>query len=352
MIRFLALVWVGLAWAGPGDGRGSGQRAPGPGIVGAPAAAGAGRIKEMLRAGSARAQVISWRMEVKANEGSAEAHVGLGEALAELGECEEALVHLWPYLGTAPFGREAAASASQCSARLGLLDDAVLFDRVALELAPEDVHAQTMLAMHLDMTGDAAGVEDLLFELETSSSKGGDPSIYARALLALRHGDVEAFDLCVAMWERAGWDTRHLWRLDIQVWLDLDDPARALDGVGPLQRRRGGGRTYIAEAQRRLGEASAALSLLEDNAIRVSEGATADAVLARIYTDLGDDAKAAKLLDGYPEDSDADIVASRWYLALKLGHSGQAAAYARLWSRLNVNRLRTLDLLVPVDRRR
>lgn len=368
----LALVLVGLAWSGPGEPsgpapKGQGARGPGPGggqrsgpgrmgaapmIKGVPAEAGKGRFKELLRGGSARAQVISWRMEVKEKPDSPDAHVGLGKALAELGECEEALDHLWPYMGTAPFGREAALSASQCSARLGLLEDAILFDRFALDLAPEDVRAQTMLVMHLDMTGDRVGVEEMLFDLETSGSKGGDPSIYARALLALRHGDVDEFDLCVAMWERAGWEAKQLWRLDMQLWLDLDDPQRALEGIGPVQRRRGGGRHYIAEAQRRLGETSSALSLLENNNLRVSEGATVDAILARIYVDLGDDAKAEELLDNYPDDSDADIIASRWYLALKREQPDQVATFAQLWARLNVNKLRSLDMLLPLYQRR
>ena len=374
MIRsILALVLIGLAWSGPGEpsgpvpkgqvqgprgrGPGGGQRrgpgamGAGPVVKGVPPAAGKGRFKELLRGGSARAQVISWRMEVKEKPDSADAHVGLGKALAELGECEEALDHLWPYMGTAPFGREAALSASQCSARLGLLEDAILFDRFALDLAPEDVRTQTMLAMHLDMIGDQVGVEELLFELETSGSKGGDPSIYARALLALRHGDVDEFDLCVAMWERAGWEKKQLWRLDMQIWLDLDDPQRALEGIGPVQRRRGGGRHYIAEAQRRMGETSSALSLLENNNLRVSEGATVDAILARVYIDLGEMEKAEELLDAYPEDSDADIVASRWYLALARGQEEQVTSLAKLWSRLNVNRLRKLELLLPLDRR-
>jgi tetratricopeptide (TPR) repeat protein len=316
-----------------------------------PPPAGKGRFRELLRGGSARAQVISWRMEVKEKPDSADAHVGLGKALAELGECEEALDHLWPYMGTAPFGREAALSASSCSARLGLLQDAILFDRFALDLAPDDIRAQTMLVMHLDMKGDTVGVEEVLFDLETSGSKGGDPSIYARALLALRHGDVDEFDVCVAMWERAGWENKQLWRLDMQLWLDLDDPQRALEGIGPVQRRRGGGRHYIAEAHRRLGETSAALGLLENNSLRVSEGATVDAILARIYVDMGEEAKALELLDNYPEDSDADIVASRWYLALKRGETDHVAAYAKLWSRLNVNRLRRLDLLLPLNQR-
>ena len=368
MIRsILALVLVGLAWSGPGEpaepkgqggrGPGAGQRG-GPGRMGAapivkgvPPEAGKGRFKELLRGGSARAQVISWRMEVKEKPDSADAHVGLGKALAELGECEEALDHLWPYMGTAPFGREAAMAASQCSARLGLLEDAILFDRFALDLAPEDVRAQTMLVMHLDMIGDQVGVEEILFDLETSGSKGGDPSIYARALLALRHGDVDEFDVCVAMWERAGWEKKQLWRLDMQLWLDLDDPQRAVEDIGPVQRRRGGGRHYIAEAQRRLGEVSSALSLLENKNLRVSEGATVDAILARVYVDLGDLDKAQELLDNYPEDTDADIVASRWYLALARGQEESVATLAKLWSRLNVNRLRKLELLLPLSRR-
>ena len=372
MASILALVFVGLSWSGPAEppagaprGQVQGPRGQGPGggqrrgprgqldanIKGVPPPAGKGRFRELLRGGSARAQVISWRMEVKEKPDSADAHVGLGKALAELGECEEALDHLWPYMGTAPFGREAALSASSCSARLGLLQDAILFDRFALDLAPDDIRAQTMLVMHLDMKGDTVGVEEVLFDLETSGSKGGDPSIYARALLALRHGDVDEFDVCVAMWERAGWENKQLWRLDMQLWLDLDDPQRALEGIGPVQRRRGGGRHYIAEAHRRLGETSAALGLLENNSLRVSEGATVDAILARIYVDMGEEAKALELLDNYPEDSDADIVASRWYLALKRGETDHVAAYAKLWSRLNVNRLRRLDLLLPLNQR-
>lgn len=309
-----------------------------------------GGAKPRRTAASPEAKLIAWRAAVADQPGSAAAHLGLARALALRGQCAEALVHFRPWAGTATFTRDVALAAAQCAAQAGEAEEAVAFDRAALAEEPDNVRLLTALALHSDMAGDGPGLAQALWALETAGANGGDPSVSARAMIALRHGDVGGFDLCRSLWRRAGWTEGQLFPLEAALWLDLDDPVAAVQSVDPAwdtaRLKKSGGQAIYVEAQRRLGEA--ALWMLGSSQEATIQSAS---IRARLLTDQGELEAAAEILAALPDDPDPDLVASRWYLARARQDSAALEARAAQWAAINRSPLRTLDQLVPLPAR-
>lgn len=306
-----------------------------------------------MRQGSAQAAVLSFQTQLAKSPDSAALHIGLAKALTKIGRCDEALDHFRPYVGTKPFGSEAAFAAANCSSRLGLRDEAILFDRIAVDLDPTSARALTSLALDLAAADDVAGTEEALEALAVIRPDR-DASWYARAVLALRIGDLDTFDVLLHLWRRDDPTSMDLRRLEALAWMDLDDPKSAYDELHKIRSLKAGKqiRTLRAESLRRMGFAEEAVWHLEDRPRNVLEGHDADALRARVAVDLGhlDDARA--LLAPYGEMSDADFVASEWYLAKAEGDAPRAADAAARFLALNRSPLRTLDDLIPIPRAR
>ncbi len=335
----------GRAPKGPGAGRGKGPALQGADGRESPRA---GRGNMFLRQGSTRAAVSSFRKQLEANPDSAALHIGLGKALVRIGQCEEGLDHLWPYVGTLPFGAEAALAASTCSSRLGLLDDAIYFDRLAVDMDPKSARALTNLALDLASAGDDAGAEVVLDDL-LFLRPDRDASTYARAVLALRAGEIEEFDRITFAWEQTEGPSLDLRRLQAQAWLDLDDPVAAMASLANLRRVRNGQqvRHLRAEAHRRVGYADEASAYLEDRPQSVLEGIDSDAVRVRVFADLGEFAQAHELLAEYEGERGPELAASAWYLARREGRTDELPALAEAYERVRQSPLRDLDELVP-----
>lgn len=324
----------------------------------APPALGHGKIpprsgpalRNLLKSGSLQAQIIAWRQDVEEHPDSEIAHMNLGKALAKIGDCNSALDELWPLSDALNFGKEGATAAAICSARLGLYADAVAFDQRVIEEDPESIHAYTLLALHADRLGDVSTVDDALNTLDRLGTKGGDPTLYTRAVLALRQGNLDEFDIDCALWVRSGWGTRELRRLEVQVWLDLDDPQSAWNLIEGKILSIQSGRHLFLEAQRRLGEANTIFTSLETHT-RVASGIGADALKIRSYVDLGQFKEAHTLLNTYAGSSDPDIVASRWYVAQAEGNAAEATTFAIEWNHVHESPLSRLDQLLPINRR-
>lgn len=311
-----------------------------------------GRGNMFLKQGSTRAAVSSFRKQLEADPDSAALHVGLGKALARIGQCEEALDHFWPYVGTLPFGAEAALAASTCSSRLGLLDDAILFDRLAVDLDETSARALTNLALDLSSAGDEGGAEVVLDEL-LHLRRDRDASTYARAVLALRDGRIDDFDRIAFAWEATEGPSLDLRRLQAQAWLDLDDPVAAIDTLANVRRIRNGQqvRHLRAEALRRTGYAEEAALYLEDRPQSVLEGVDSDAVRIRVFADLGQFEQAHAVLAEYEGLQGPEIAASTWYLARREGRDAELPALAAAYEHARQSPLRDLDQLVPWNAR-
>jgi thioredoxin-like negative regulator of GroEL len=330
----------GAAEGGAAAGKDGKQRPP----------LGAGNM--FLKKGGNKAAAGAFRKQLDKNPDAAAAHVGLGKALTRMGRCEEALLHLWPYVGTLPFGGDAALAASTCSGRIGLLGDAVYFDHLAVELSPESARALTSLALDTAAIGDTAASADALEEL-LFLRKDRDASAYARANLALRDGDIEAFDEVAALWERddgAGADLR---RLQAQSWLDMDNPRECEAILARLASLRSGNQTrYLrAEAHRRMGYANEAVEFLADRPQSVLEGVDPDSIRVRVAVDRGEYAQAHELLAAYEGLPDPEILASRWYLARAEGRTDALPALEAEYRAVRMSPLRELEHLVPVTLR-
>lgn len=359
MFRLLVLLLVVGVWAAPvgprgdtkphGRAAGKGPRTPGEGD------GPNGEHKRplafaMMRSGLPRGQVVSWRMEYKNHPKSEETRLGLAMALFRMGECAEALDHFWALSDSTFFDAKAAAAAGQCAAREGYYQDAVFFDKIGLEKMPDNVRILELLAIHSDLAGDGPQMQRTFATLETLGKKGGDPSLYARVAVAVRHSDVDLVDANRNNWSAEGWSAADFVRFDAQLWLDLDDPLTA-SRLQPPKGPRSYGRHIFAEAFRRLGEADTAINWLSNDKARVAEGIAADAVEARAYTDVGDFAQAKEILAAYPEETDAEIQASRWYLAQAQGDAPGAQRWASAWRQVNPSPLRTLQQLIPITKR-
>lgn len=301
-----------------------------------------------LRQGSPRAAVASFRKQLEESPDSTALHIGLGKSLARLGRCEEALDHLWPYVGTLPFGAEAALSASTCSSRIGLLDDAVYFDRIAVDLDPTSARALTNLALDLSSAGDEAGAAEALDDLLFLRPER-DASNYARAVLALRTGDLDTFDLVIEAWERDDGASLDMRRLQAQAWLDMDNPPAAMAALENVRRMRNGQqvRHLRSEALRRTGYTAEAAGYLQDRPQSVLEGVDSDAVRVRVHVDERDFAAAHAVLDNYDVIDDAELIASAWYLAAAEGRTDALAALQAEYEHVRTSPLRQLSHLEP-----
>jgi len=343
---------------GPKAGKGSAAKGEAGAADGEPAgkdgkrrgSLGAGNM--FLKRGGNKAAAGAFRKQLDKNPDAPAAHVGLGKALTRMGKCEEALTHLWPYVGTLPFGGDAALAASTCSGRLGLLGDAVYFDHLAVELSPESARALTSLALDTAALGDTAATEAALEEL-LFLRKDRDASAYARANLALRAGDIAAFDDIAALWERDDGPGADLRRLQAQSWLDMDNPRECEAILARLASLRSGNQTrYLrAEAHRRMGYADEAEEYLADRPQSVLEGVDPDSIRVRVAVDLGNFPRAHELLAAYEGLPDPEILASAWYLARAEGRIDALPALEAEYRAVRMSPLRELEQLVPVTLR-
>lgn len=307
-----------------------------------------GIARRMLQQGNNVGAVAAFRRNVKAHPNAPAASVGLGKALARVGQCEEALEHLAPWEGTTPFGADAALAAAGCASRLGLSADAVRYDLLAVDLDPTSARALTNLALDADTAGDmVARAEALAGLADLPPSTLG--IWYADAVLALRVGDIDTFDVVTAGWERVHGPGGALRTLRARAWLDLGDPVSAWHVLRDVAVFRGGSiaRILHAETERRLGEVDAAADLLSMDSDEPFDAADADTVRARVAVDRGELASAAEWLAGL-DPGDADVVASGWYLARARGDDAERERLARAYARLRPDGLRALDTLLPI----
>lgn len=329
------------------------SRAPSPARAGAEDGEARKRVQGLgeaaFKQGNYRQAAEAFRKEIAENPDSVPAHLGLGRALTRLGRCDKALAEFWPYVGMKAFSAETALAAAVCSGRIGLSDDAVTFSQIAVERDPENTSALTNLVLALDAAGRNDEVEELLDQLVVANP-ARDASFFARAVLALRRGDIDEFDIIARDWPTDRETARLLVGLKGQSWLDLDDPVqvgREMRGIH-RPRRPGLARMVNAESVRCAGEVQLADEILSGRALRNSETSDTDAIRVRVLADQGDFVGAQAILDRYDLLADADLVASAWYLAWHESNVPEMARLRDAYLGVRVSPLRHLYHLIPI----
>lgn len=309
-----------------------------------------GVAQRLMKAGNSAAAVAIYRKQLATHPDAPAAHVGLGRALAKTGACAEAMEHLVPYEDTVPFGVQAALAAAGCAGRLGLPEEALRYDLLGVDLEPENARVLANLVLDADTLGDTTRVAWGLERLDLVSGDR-DAAWYPRAVLALRAGDIDTFDVVLAGWERERGQVGAIRLLRARSWLDLGDAvsASAVLRQVPLFRASPFARLLHGETSRRLGQLETARSALQVDDESPFDAAEADALRARVLTDAGEFEAAQALLA--PADlSEPDVVASWWYLARARGDSEGTARWARAWDEVTRSPLRRLEDLVPAER--
>lgn len=339
-----------LTLAGPGEPK---PRALSPAAQGAADGEAHRRLPGLgdgfFKQGNYRQAAEAFRKEIAANPESVPAHLGLGRAFTRLGRCDVALREFWPYVGMKAFGAEVALSAAVCSGRLGFAEDAVMFSQMAVDRDPKNTSALTTLVLALDANGQYDELEALLDQLAVARDDR-DASFYAKAVLALRRGDLTEFDIVVREWPTDRNTVRSLWGLQGQSWLDLDDPlevSRVMRGI-KRPRRPGLARMVNAEAVRREGETWQALDIIESRALKSDETTDSDAIRVRILADQGDFDGADELLSSYVIEDDADLVASAWYVSWHRKDLVGMRKWRDAYTLVRVSPLRNLYKLIPI----
>lgn len=342
-----------LALGGPGEPR-TKARTPSPAEQGVADGEAHRRLPGLgdgfFKQGNYRQAAEAFRKEIAANPESVPAHLGLGRAFTRLGRCDVALREFWPYVGMKAFGAEVALAAAVCSGRLGFADDAVMFSQMAVDRDPTNTSALTNLVLALDANGQFDDLEALLDQLAVARDDR-DSSFYAKAVLALRRGDLTEFDIVVREWPTDRNTVRNLWGLEGQSWLDLDDPlevSRVMRGIKRI-RRPGLARMVNAEAVRREGETWQALDILEGRALKSNETTDSDAIRVRVLADQGDFDGAEELLSSYVVENDADLTASAWYVAWHRRDRAAMRKWRDAYLVVRVSPLRNLYKLIPIN---
>jgi predicted Zn-dependent protease len=308
----------------------------------------------LLQRGMYRVAVSAFEEAVAADPTSPGAHVGLGVSFARNGNCAEALPEFRDWSDSRMFGSKVALLAAHCAERQDDPALAVEFSLLAWERRRDDRTALARIALDADQLGDTV-LSGVATEYLWYVNPDQDESLFVEAALALRHGDVGAFDTVDALWVREGRSGEEMNRMRARSWLDVGDPVAAyaeLKEGGSRMRRGADSRVMMAEITRRLGLLADADRALDSRLMGRLSGADADAVQARLLVDRGRPDEAAELLAGYALETDEDLVASRWYLARARGDAAAMAAAEADYAAVRKSPLRSLDQYLPISRAR
>jgi len=308
----------------------------------------------MLAQGRHRLAIKLYGRALERNPDDAGLRLGRARAQAQIGWCAEATPVLLELQDSDDFDLRAALDLGRCLAdelrydeALAVLEDAGHYADSGSDIAVE----RAWVAM---LAGDAALVEHLANDAEAAS-----PASPATWLLQAEHawlvGDFPAMNAAL---DALNAEQPRAWRADLlRAWeaLDVGDTAEAtawLRGPSRVNRMQlplvG---SWLAEANRRLGQPELGRKILEGQAGEHNPGAARLALRLRLDADLGDLAAAraalAPLLVAHPLDP--QVLATAWYLAVRAGDADEAAALAARYDRVLPPGRAPLHHLLPPD---
>jgi len=312
--------------------------------------------RRFLAGGQHRLALREFQAILAEQPGDPWATLGMGRALAGIGDCGPALDLLGGLRGSETWSGVAALAEAECLDHLGWDAAAEAAYQEAVALAPEQPLPLLGLAEVRLRAGDDVGFEEAMEALSEQDDAEVMVGI-ARTWEALEHGrpDLEVclFELEDAI-EASG--TR---RAGVQPglvdglrWLDVGDPWTAAEVLGEVTRRfphHVRAAAYRAEALRRTGDPAAAREAVERPAVGRARGSAIQAIRARILVDLGDPEGAEAALGAPLSGDHPEVLASLWYLALARGETARAESFAARWRARVAAADRTLEQLMPPE---
>ncbi len=277
--------------------------------------------------------------------------VRLGMARLAQGDCAGGLALAEPHRAALPWIPRTSALAASCLARQGDHAHAVYFQEEATLLDPESAQLWTMLGVYRRRLGDTVGA-GLAFA-EADALEPDHPNLaIARGVFALEGGEISrVLDVVEALEQDAVLPHPMARYLYATALMDLGQPQEAAvvarSGLARAPQSPSLG-AATAEAERRSGHPELALRILSAGDDTLREGRELVAVAVRTLVDLGDLARARRVLDDARDQvPGSDLAAARWYLARAEGDRGAMARAADDFARYNTSPLRTLDRYLP-----
>ena len=310
----------------------------------------------LLRAQRYRLAADAYRRILDHHPGDPHATAGLGRAFAGLGNCTRAIGHFEEVRPTPGWTAPVATAHAACLARRGDRAGALASLEEAVQLDPDHRRAWYQLALVAGARGETLRADEALERLR-AMEEGENMVALVEAWRALEHGE-EALAPALDALERALRDDAppaarvQLHLIDGLRWLDLDDPAAAVESLRRgvlLDQGHVRAASWQAEAHRRLGLLDEAERILDRSRLGPVDTPLRAAVRARVAVDRGDPVAARALLEAQDARQDPDWLAARWYLARATGEPLEP--WASRWRRRVRAEGRTLEQLVPLERR-
>ncbi len=320
-------------------------------------------LASTLERGTTHLKRHQWRMAASAfkdvidrEPNNHEAVVGLGRALAGMGQCKRALWRLGQARPTPAWNADAALAEADCWHQRGDDSQADAAWEEAQILAPGRRLMTYRMAVAGVRTGDEAQYNAALDRLQGPDDNDLMVAM-ARTWRALEWGEAD-FEQSLRELEKDMQSVRsrggraQLFIIQGTAWLDAGENKLAEDTLrkgSQILLNHPGLNALIAEAVRRRGYTNNSKLVLDRRVVSVMDGVLFDAIEVRILVDLGKFDQARALANTLPDSYDPDILASRWYLAQATGDEPAAADLAaeyqsRVWA---VGR--TLDRLHPMS---
>jgi tetratricopeptide (TPR) repeat protein len=324
----------------------------------------AGKIRGIdLAVGRAKMGDGRWRMAAeefrevlreRPNYGMAK--IGLGESLASLGKCNDALVYLLDVPRDKSIWTVDAASAEAlCRYRVGEVSASLAAYEEAIVLGGNrDAKPWVQMTLVVSRQGDPQGAQRMT-ELFSRLPDNDWMVLLAYTWIAYDSGS-EDLDRYLPRLESVtgpGSGPIQVQRLQIDGlrWMDLGmlDLANELfDQALNISMGHSRTSTYKAEALRREGDLASAWYYLTRPAFTTDDSYLREAIKVRVLVDRGEYSEAESLLTSFAEPFDPEVLASTWYLARARGETARAAEVSLWWNNVNPNRLRSLDKLLNV----
>ena len=281
---------------------------------------------------------------------------GLAQALVAQGKCDEAMM----WLGDIPKDKyiwnfETATAEGLCLYRLGDDSGAMAAMEEALILGGgREANSWFQLAIVMMQSGDYQGSQMVLERLSRLGQSEGLVLMGYAWLAYLSSSDDLLFFLHQL---ENGLEDPGAGRVAVQYylingrrWLDVGDYDKAIQSFeNGLRKSFTHVRTvcWKAEALRRNGEAHDAGYMLKRIEPTVASQLKTT-IEVRILVDLGRLEEAAKLLASHANPLDAEVLASRWYLARAQGDGERVERYASWWNEAWGGGNRSLEQLIPI----
>ncbi|MBN2798656.1 MAG: tetratricopeptide repeat protein [Deltaproteobacteria bacterium] len=296
---------------------------------------GVSRGRALLKGGEyAKAQHL-FQAALEKNPGDEGAMLGLARAQAHLGQCRRALDRFREARREGAWSAAAAIDEAWCHQQYGHTAQAEAALEEAVVMSPESEQAWYRLGQVRSSLGDHQGVLDAVEALGSLTSRQG-PEVLLSWDARDRGDEDEAW---TSLWELqrqqrlrpTATGTSQALILEGVLLLDVGEPWEASEPLLEAVKRNVQdvlAATWRAESLRRQGFPKWAIAHIDRRVLKGKLDGRSAAIKARAQVDLGKLDKAEETLRPYRSSFDAEVLASRWYLARARGFQEEADWYA------------------------